>query len=61
VLYKQTGYYSPELERAIAWNDPDVGIAWPFEGSPTLSAKDAAAPRLREIEAELAFRYGSGV
>jgi dTDP-4-dehydrorhamnose 3,5-epimerase len=60
VLYKQTGYHSPELERAIAWNDPDVGIAWPFDGPPTLSAKDAAAPRLREIEAQLAFRYGSG-
>ncbi len=61
VLYKQTAYYSPELERAIAWNDPDVAIAWPFEGPPKLSAKDAAAPRLREIEAELSFRCGSGV
>jgi dTDP-4-dehydrorhamnose 3,5-epimerase len=61
VLYKQTGYYAPELERAIAWNDPDVGIAWPLDGEPTLSAKDAAAPRLHEIEDELSFAYAPSV
>src|SRR6202050_3274222 len=29
VIYKQTAYYDPALERAIAWNDPDVSIQWP--------------------------------
>jgi dTDP-4-dehydrorhamnose 3,5-epimerase len=47
VLYKCTGFHAPECERAIAWNDAAVGIAWPeLGGAPLLSAKDAAAPPL---------------
>ena len=42
VQYKATDYYAPEHERCIAWNDPELGIAWPLEGEPVLSAKDAA-------------------
>ena len=41
-LYKTTDYYSPEHERCIAWNDPELAIAWPLEGEPLLSAKDRA-------------------
>ncbi len=48
-LYKTTDYYSPEHERALAWNDPQVAVAWPFDDAPTLSAKDGAAPLLREL------------
>jgi dTDP-4-dehydrorhamnose 3,5-epimerase len=55
VLYKQTGYYTPELERAIVWNDPDIGVQWPVDGDPQLSAKDAAAPRLRDAVDEIHF------
>jgi dTDP-4-dehydrorhamnose 3,5-epimerase len=55
VLYKQTGYYTPELERAIAWNDPDIGVQWPLHGEPQLSAKDAVAPRLRDAADEIYF------
>ncbi len=40
-LYKTTDYYAPAHERCIAWNDPDLAIAWPIEGLPSLSAKDA--------------------
>lgn len=43
--YKTTGYYAPADEKALAWNDPKVGIEWPLEGTPSLSGKDAAAPR----------------
>ena len=43
-LYKTTDFYSPEHERAIAWNDPTLAIDWGFEGEPVVSAKDAAAP-----------------
>jgi dTDP-4-dehydrorhamnose 3,5-epimerase len=41
-LYKTTDYYAPEHERCILWCDPDLGIEWPWQGAPILSAKDAA-------------------
>lgn len=50
ILYKTTDYYAPEHERSIAWNDPDIGIAWPHAGAPVLSAKDVAGVRLRDAE-----------
>jgi dTDP-4-dehydrorhamnose 3,5-epimerase len=49
-LYKTTDYYAPEHERVIAWNDPDLAIAWPLEGAPTLSARDTAGTRFRDAE-----------
>lgn len=39
-LYKTTDYYAPEYERCIAWNDPAIGIQWPADAVPQLSAKD---------------------
>jgi dTDP-4-dehydrorhamnose 3,5-epimerase len=42
-LYKTTDYYHPEHERVIRWDDPAIGIPWPLEGAPTLSARDAVA------------------
>jgi dTDP-4-dehydrorhamnose 3,5-epimerase len=39
-LYKTTDYYAPQHERCIIWNDPTLGIEWPMEGEPVLSAKD---------------------
>jgi dTDP-4-dehydrorhamnose 3,5-epimerase len=51
-LYKCTDFYSPEYERAVAWNDREIGVAWPLsEGvAPLLSPKDAAAPCLAQAE-----------
>ena len=49
-LYKATDYYAPEHERCIAWNDPQIGIDWPLQGAPRLSAKDAAGVSLAEAE-----------
>jgi dTDP-4-dehydrorhamnose 3,5-epimerase len=46
-FYKCTAYYSPKTEHSIAWNDPDLGIPWPVS-APILSAKDLAAPRLKD-------------
>jgi dTDP-4-dehydrorhamnose 3,5-epimerase len=48
-LYKTTDYYHPEHERALRWNDPAIGIEWPLEGPPTLSARDASAKSVGEI------------
>ena len=46
-LYKTTDYYEPASERALRWDDPAFGIAWPDIGvAPTLSPKDAQAPLL---------------
>lgn len=50
LVYKCTDYYAPEWERAIAWNDPALAIAWPLKGAPLLSPKDAAAPPLAKAE-----------
>jgi dTDP-4-dehydrorhamnose 3,5-epimerase len=58
VLYKQTAYYDPAVERGIAWNDPEIGIEWPLpEGELTVSERDSSAPLLRDVAAELPFEY----
>jgi dTDP-4-dehydrorhamnose 3,5-epimerase len=49
-LYKTTEYWMPEYDRGIVWNDPDLGIDWELSTVPSLAAKDAAAPRLRDAE-----------
>ena len=60
VLYKQTAYYDPALERGIAWNDPEVGIEWPLPAAELIvSERDARAPRLAEIAHELPFVYSA--
>jgi len=58
VLYKQSAYYAPAVERGIAWNDPDVAIAWPLpERELIVSERDAKAPLLRELAGELPLRW----
>lgn len=44
-LYKTSGYYAPQAEASLRWDDPAVGIAWPDTGvQPQLSDKDGKAP-----------------
>jgi dTDP-4-dehydrorhamnose 3,5-epimerase len=58
VLYKQTAYYAPAVERGIAWDDPEVGIEWPLPREQlVVSERDASAPRLAEMAPELLFSY----
>jgi dTDP-4-dehydrorhamnose 3,5-epimerase len=50
VLYKVTAPYEPRLDSGIAWDDPDLGIAWPVDrGDAILSEKDMALPRFRDL------------
>jgi dTDP-4-dehydrorhamnose 3,5-epimerase len=49
-FYKTTDYWYPEFERSLLWNDPTVGIEWPFEGVPLLAGKDAADALLQDAE-----------
>ncbi len=58
VMYKQSSYYDPQVERGIAWDDPDIAIDWSLSTSElTVSERDAVAPRLSEIAAELPFEW----
>jgi dTDP-4-dehydrorhamnose 3,5-epimerase len=57
VIYAQSGYYAPDLERGIHYADPDVGIEWPDGLELVPSARDANAPRLAEVAGELPFAY----
>ncbi len=49
-LYKTTDYYAPEYDRSLLWNDPEIGIDWPFEGEPSLSKKDIEGKLFAEAE-----------
>ena len=55
--YKCTAKYNPSAEGYVLWNDPEIGIGWPNEATPTLSEKDQAAQLLSEIPAEQLPQY----
>lgn len=51
LLYKVSDFYSPECDRSIRFDDPDLGIEWPLEGDgPVLSEKDEQAPSLKQSD-----------
>jgi dTDP-4-dehydrorhamnose 3,5-epimerase len=56
VLYKVDDYYSPECDRSILWNDPELNITWPVD-HPKLSKKDLLAPTLNSSDHN--FEYQS--
>lgn len=50
VLYKVSRFYSPQHDRGVFWNDPDLGIGWPVAAEDALlSDKDLQYPRLRDL------------
>jgi dTDP-4-dehydrorhamnose 3,5-epimerase len=50
VIYQVTAYYAPECDLGVAWDDPDLGVAWPLDGrTPVLSDKDQRQPRLKDV------------
>lgn len=50
--YKCDELYHPEDEGGIMWNDPEIGIIWPYDGEPLLSEKDKKHPPLKDAKIE---------
>ena len=52
VIYKCTGMFNAESERAIIWNDPEIGIAWPLDlvGKAIVSERDNKHPGIKKAE-----------
>lgn len=49
VAYKVSGFYAPDCDRGIRWNDPQLDISWPVDhAAATVSDKDNAAPLFAE-------------
>ncbi len=57
ICYKHDAVYAPELEIAVAYDDPDLGISWPL-ADPVLSERDQRAPRIAEVLPRLGEWYG---
>jgi len=55
VLYKVNQEYSPEHEKGIIWNDPDIGIKWPME-NPIIKEVDAKQPLLKDADNNFVFQ-----
>lgn len=50
LIYKVTNYYAPQHDFGIRWNDPALGIEWPFaEDRLLLSDKDKKQPFLKDV------------
>ena len=50
VVYKVTADYAPDCDRGMAWDDPDLAIAWPVTAATAhLSPKDTTHPRLKDL------------
>jgi dTDP-4-dehydrorhamnose 3,5-epimerase len=58
VCYRMDAAYAPGLDISVAWDDPDLAIAWPLR-PPILSARDQAAPRLAEVRPSLENWFGT--
>ena len=52
ITYLVDHYYNPADELGVAWDDPELGVAWPTT-SPELSGRDRAHPKRSEIPPEL--------
>jgi dTDP-4-dehydrorhamnose 3,5-epimerase len=50
VNYMVDNAYTPAAEHGVLWSDPDLAIRWPLKSEATISAKDAAWPRLRDVQ-----------
>jgi len=56
VLYKVNQEYSPEDEKGIIWNDPEINITWPID-KPILQEKDSKLPVLKNIDNNFVYLH----
>jgi dTDP-4-dehydrorhamnose 3,5-epimerase len=57
ISYRVTDYYSPEHDKGVAWDDPDIGIVWPdIADAETLSPKDRLQPALADLPAYFSMK-----
>lgn len=49
LLYKCSQVFQKDLDGGFKWNDPEIGVAWPLEGEPIISERDASQPNFSEI------------
>lgn len=52
-VYKCTDYYNPNAEHSLAWNDKAIGVEWPLNVDPILSAKDSTASSIEDFLIEI--------
>jgi dTDP-4-dehydrorhamnose 3,5-epimerase len=50
LLYLATKEYSPQHERCIKWDDPEIAVPWPVKEGVILSEKDRKCPPLKQAE-----------
>ncbi len=55
VMYKVNNFYSPENDRSVRFDDPELGVEWNIE-NPILSQKDLNAPLLKDSDVEFIFK-----
>jgi dTDP-4-dehydrorhamnose 3,5-epimerase len=56
IIYKCSDFYAPDADGAVRFDDPELGIDWGLEGiTPKLSAKDEAAPLMRDFDSPFAW------
>ena len=60
VIYKVSEFYDRDHDRAINYADSDIGVEWPVAGDLLLSAKDQAAPALRDVDTGFIYEADSG-
>jgi dTDP-4-dehydrorhamnose 3,5-epimerase len=58
ISYMTTVEYAPDAEAGVAWDDPDLGINWPFE-QPQVSKRDRSWPRLAKADNNFSFKNKS--
>lgn len=55
LLYKASKEYSPQNDRGIRWNDPEINVDWRIDFEPLISEKDSKQPYLKEVLKEELF------